>query len=398
MPEKLPHPHLRRGMSLLAVSLVVLVLMIALFLVEAQKIIHGENVQQRISTVLPPLRELLSDLQDGETGQRGFLLSESPAYLAPYLRARRDVDIHLEQARAATPDENADHHRRLDRLAELKNEKFAELAKSIELVQAGRRDEAIDFLRADRSRHLMDEARMLLGGMIDELKAERTAINADIRMAVRRAMYILTCVGLLLALAVAMATRLLLNVVDANVALSARLENEATHDSLTGLANRRLLYEWLPPLLLQAKRRGSAAAVLFFDLDGFKQINDRLGHAAGDAVLILVAQRAATVLRSADLLARLGGDEFAVVVADAGTPADLGILAQRLLAAISQPLPADFQGLAIGASIGVARFPDHGEDADAIVSRADDAMYAAKHAGKGCVCFADHRTPQATLA
>jgi diguanylate cyclase (GGDEF)-like protein len=389
MPEKLPHPHLRRGMTLLTVSLVVLVLMIALFLVEAQQIIRGEAVQQRISNVLPPLRELLSDLQDGETGQRGFLISENPAYLEPYLRARRDVDVHLEQVRAATPADDADHHGRLDRLAALKNEKFAELAKSIELVQAGRRGEAIALLRADRGRHLMNEARVLLDGMIDELKAERTAINADIQMAVRRAMYILTCVGLLLAVAVAMATRLLLNVVEANVALSARLENEATHDSLTGLANRRLLYEWLPPLLLQAKRRGSAVAVLFIDLDGFKQINDRLGHAAGDAVLILVAQRAATVLRSADLLARLGGDEFAVVVADAGTPADLEILAQRLLAAISQPLPADFQGLGIGASIGVARFPDHGDDADAIVSRADDAMYAAKHAGKGCVRFAD---------
>jgi diguanylate cyclase (GGDEF)-like protein len=398
MISTLAHPHLRRSMALLLSALAVLVVMVVLFVVEAQKIIHGENVQLRINLVLPPLRELLADLQDGESGQRGYLLTGDASYLLPFERARLDADIRLAQVRSAIPAGDTTQHRRLDRLAELKTQKFAELEESIVLAQQGQRNAAIALMRDSRGRQLMAEARVLLDSMISDLKIERTAINTATQGAVRRAVYIFICVGLLLALAVAMATRLLLNVVEANIALSARLENEATHDSLTGLANRRLLHQWLPPLLQQARRRGSAVAVLYIDLDGFKQVNDRLGHAAGDAVLLLVAQRAATVLRGSDLLVRLGGDEFAVVVGDAGPRSDLELLAQRLLQAISQPLPGGFQGNAIGASIGVARFPEHGVDADTILSRADDAMYHAKHGGKGRVCFADTRMPQAAAS
>ncbi|MDF3029641.1 MAG: hypothetical protein K0R03_199 [Moraxellaceae bacterium] len=384
-----PHPYLRRSMMLLVSSLVVLVAMVVLFVAEGQRVIHGEAVQQRISVVLPPLRELLTDLQDAEAGQRGYLLSEDSSYLRPYERAMRNSERHLAQVRAAIPAADILHHRRLDRIAELKRLKFEELAQTITLAQAGHRDEAIAILRANRGRVLMEEARLMLDSMIAELKAERTAINTATQLAVRRATWILTCVGLLLALAVALATRLLLSVVSANVALSARLEKEATHDSLTGLPNRRLLYDWLPALLQQARRRGSRVAVLFIDLDGFKQINDKLGHAAGDAVLILAAQRAGKLLRASDLLVRLGGDEFAVVVADAGTRADLDVLGQRLLAAISAPLPEEFQGYPLGASIGVACFPEQGDNADAVISRADDAMYEAKRTGKGRVCFCE---------
>ena len=124
-----------------------------------------------------------------------------------------------------------------------------------------------------------------------------------------------------------------------------------------------------------------------FDLDGFKAVNDNLGHAAGDELLCEVAKRVHGVLRTGDSLARIGGDEFAILcqVAEA---ANLELIAGKVLAAVAAPYEFESE-VKIGASIGIAAFPAHGRDYEALLAAADAAMYAAKRAGKGCFRFAE---------
>lgn len=161
-----------------------------------------------------------------------------------------------------------------------------------------------------------------------------------------------------------------------------QLHQQAHRDALTGLANRLSCEVELERMLVEAQRSQRAAALLFLDLDGFKSVNDQLGHAAGDAVLKEVAQRLGAALRSDDLLCRLGGDEFALLVPEVQETVRVEQLAGRLVDALRMPLNAVEGKLPVGASIGVAFFPQHGRDSATLMAAADAAMYAAKRAGK----------------
>lgn len=155
------------------------------------------------------------------------------------------------------------------------------------------------------------------------------------------------------------------------------------HDELTGLPQARLLGDRLDIALPTARRARHHAAVLGIDLDEFKEINDRHGHAAGDAVLQAVAARMRACLRPEDTLARTGGDEFVAVLAGLGAPVDAETVARKLIDAATTPVQFEGRSLRVGASVGIALFPDHGEDAESLLRAADAAMYAAKRAG-GC--------------
>jgi diguanylate cyclase (GGDEF)-like protein/PAS domain S-box-containing protein len=166
------------------------------------------------------------------------------------------------------------------------------------------------------------------------------------------------------------------------VQLEQELTHQAFHDSLTGLANRGLLRDHLTQALARARRSENPVAVLLVDLDGFKQVNDSLGHAIGDEVLRSVARRFATVTRPSDTLARLGGDEFALLTEDIDE-LRAGALAARLLDSLTDPVSASGRTLRIGASVGiVVNASDDVIDADDLLRRADVAMYAAKSAGR----------------
>jgi diguanylate cyclase (GGDEF)-like protein/PAS domain S-box-containing protein len=158
---------------------------------------------------------------------------------------------------------------------------------------------------------------------------------------------------------------------------------QALHDPLTGLGNRQLLMEQLQRDLALAERHGQSLGLLYVDLDGFKAVNDCHGHAVGDRVLEQVAARFRAAIRQSDLLARLGGDEFVVLVPQAGGSAELRTLAAKLVAAARLPFPELNLPIQISASVGIARFPDHGTTADALLLAADQAMYAAKEACHG---------------
>ncbi len=164
--------------------------------------------------------------------------------------------------------------------------------------------------------------------------------------------------------------------------LSDQLEQQALYDGLTEVANRTLFMRDLATLVAQSERHQSRFALLFIDLDGFKPVNDRFGHQYGDMVLKQVAQRIKQSIRKTDLVARLGGDEFAVLLADIQLPEEAEQLAQKLLESARSSVQFQGEEIQVSASIGVAVFPDDGQDSDRLLKLADDAMYVAKRKGK----------------
>jgi diguanylate cyclase (GGDEF)-like protein/PAS domain S-box-containing protein len=162
----------------------------------------------------------------------------------------------------------------------------------------------------------------------------------------------------------------------------ADLQMLARYDSLTGLPNRSFFLDSLERTLSRASRRQSRAALVFLDLDGFKTVNDRLGHAAGDTVLQTVADRLRAGTRTSDLVARIGGDEFTVLVQDLARADDAALVARGLLDRLVQPLAFADEQISLSASAGISVFPDDGADARALLRHADLAMYRAKSEGK----------------
>ncbi|HZZ05691.1 GGDEF domain-containing protein [Paraburkholderia sp.] len=156
----------------------------------------------------------------------------------------------------------------------------------------------------------------------------------------------------------------------------------ATHDGLTGLPNRMLFMQKLATAIEEAKRREEGLAVLFVDLDRFKQINDQFGHSIGDKVLTAVAQRLKQVLCTADVAARLGGDEFIVLIEGPRSLEATPGIASRIMGALNEELLIDGQSMTVGASIGISQFPDDSATVEELLLNADAAMYAAKSGGR----------------
>lgn len=165
------------------------------------------------------------------------------------------------------------------------------------------------------------------------------------------------------------------------------LHHIAHHDGLTGLPNRSLLTDRIDHAIKRASREKSEIAVMFIDLDGFKLANDIYGHEAGDIVLKEVAKRLLSVIRSQDTVARISGDEFAVVLEDMNSVADAGMVARKIMEAISEPCLVKDNEIFVTASIGIAVFPLDGIDTSKLLKRSDQAMYNAKRNGKARYSF-----------
>ncbi len=168
-------------------------------------------------------------------------------------------------------------------------------------------------------------------------------------------------------------------------------EHQALHDGLTGLPNRTLFRDRIEQAIAIADREGAQVAVAMMDLDRFKDVNDSLGHHAGDALLVEIGKRLRGILRSSDTVARLGGDEFGVLISKPGSERDVVVVIEKIRAALEQPVTIDGLGLPAEASIGIAMFPHHGEDVDTLLRHADVAMYGAKEEKGGFAFYEKSR-------
>ena len=160
-----------------------------------------------------------------------------------------------------------------------------------------------------------------------------------------------------------------------------QLTHLATHDPLTGLPNRILFHDRLATALENTGRSMKRLAVMILDLDGFKVINDTLGHAAGDSLLTMVSERLRGILRRSDTIARMGGDEFMILVSDINTGDNIGLIAQKVLDVFEKPFMLDGHRTGITVSIGIAEYPLDGDVSDTLIQNADKSMYAAKEQG-----------------
>ncbi|HEY8888504.1 MAG TPA: diguanylate cyclase [Gallionella sp.] len=179
---------------------------------------------------------------------------------------------------------------------------------------------------------------------------------------------------------------------------SHEMETLALYDALTGLPNRRLLMDRLSLSIAHAHRNKRTMAVMYLDLDGFKQVNDSLGHDAGDMLLNMVAARLVAGVRQEDTVARMGGDEFVIALWELNQVGDVAKLASKMISDVSQPYIIQGHDVHMSASVGVGIYPMHGEDGETLMKSADLAMYEAKHKGKNGYCIAAGNAPAAVGA
>ena len=162
----------------------------------------------------------------------------------------------------------------------------------------------------------------------------------------------------------------------------------AYHDALTGLPNRKAFTEELHESLSWAKNSNCMLALLFVDLDGFKQVNDSLGHKMGDLLLVTVAQRLSNCLRGSDTVSRLGGDEFTIILRKIPKAEVAAKIADKILRTITEPIALENHNATVSASIGISIYPDNAENCETLLKQADAAMYRAKHLGRNRYEFA----------
>lgn len=170
--------------------------------------------------------------------------------------------------------------------------------------------------------------------------------------------------------------------ITARIQETKRLQYQAHFDTLTNLPNRTLFFNRLEKTLAISKRKKHAFALLFIDLDNFKSINDKYGHAIGDQFLVEVSKKIQSCIREADTVARISGDEFVILLTEIASNDEPGIMAKRIIDILTKPIQVKGHACHIGASIGISLYPEHSSDPDELLVLADKAMYEVKHFGK----------------
>ena len=362
--------------------LLVLGLLIAAgaFIYEAQIIADDGAFEDRAFSVLSITNRALDDLQDAESGQRGYLLTRSTLYPQPYIRGTRDVEHASQQLNdvvAGDPESMAIVHRIEGR----RRNKLVEMQRTLDLARGNHWSEAMALVQTDEGEREMDTLRSEFDRLRRLWQARRQAAANDVRQRVMFGAGALAAVALfvggLLAYALVVQQRAFANI----TAYSEAMDREAGCDPLTGLPNRRRLLSAIDSLA-QGTETGAKIALFYLDVDGFKNVNDVLGHSAGDAFLRRLAKWLSAVVRREDMLARVGGDEFVVLLRGYGDDEALRRLAHRLIEQVHAVSQAEYSGrFSIGLSIGIATYPDRVKDIRQLIEVADAAMYVAKREG-----------------
>jgi diguanylate cyclase (GGDEF)-like protein len=338
--------------------------------------------QELISSELLQLRNLQDALLDLEATERGFLLSANERYLASRDASQRDFTAALARLRVLFHD-NRDALARVDELGQLGKAKQSTLDDAIRQRRDSGLDAALAVTESDADKQATARFRDRMTALVTWLNRLRTAA-AEEQLALSHSLiligrYTIALILLLVGVAIGFLTLSIRRLEETQ----RQREREAMHDALTGLPNRRYLGEWLDIALAAAARNQQQLALLYFDLDGFKAVNDRFGHAAGDRVLQVIAVRLRGAVRASDFVARLGGDEFIAVLPDVRPMPALAALLERLHETIAEAAIPELGDGDVTASIGIAMYPDNGKDAAELLTFADREMYRIKERRRG---------------
>lgn len=365
------------GMATLLVITIALAWMVVRMMEAAQEQRHASYQRLLI------LEKTLNSLHMAETSQRGYLLTDDARHRAGWEQAAAEARSN-HQSLAQTYGSDAEAADLLRNLAHWQRMKLEELEDTVQAQQALGREMAQSLAHADYGRRYMARLQSIIGD-IKALEARRnaaleTTVNSRRQVAYMAAflLFVVACTSSFVVL------RVMRREAAARHRLHLQMEHDAFHDALTLLPNRRYFLEELERAITRARRQQRAVALLFIDLDGFKKVNDSLGHKMGDLLLQHVSKRFRDVVRQSDLLARLGGDEFAVVM-DVDERSNAFALAQRMIDVLRDPLLEAHPGYLVSASVGIALFPDDTDDGTTLLAQADQAMYRAKRQGKARV-------------
>jgi len=326
--------------------------------------------------------ELQGRLVDAETSQRGFIITGNADYLEAYGDALTSLTPTFMELYESTAEDPL-WEQRLDTLQALLFLKFRELQTSIELRQRSGFAAAQKLTMTNEGKRTMDRIRKLIGEFrsdeayafsVQERRVKETVTTA------RASFWAVTLVGLVLLIYVLYT--LWLNLVEVRKTEST-LRRQALRDPLTGLFNRRFFDAGLEQEIMRSRRSGNPASLLILDIDYFKKYNDEYGHEAGDAVLRAIGQLLQTQVRGGDVACRFGGEEFVILMPNA--PLESAKERGKQILEAIRGLEVPHQGHllpSVTASLGVAEFPTHGNDADGILEAADNALYIAKRTGR----------------
>ncbi len=331
--------------------------------------------------VISSFRNLRERLIDAETAERGYVITGDPAGLPAYQTALQQIQSNSDLIAAFV----SNYPGQKVRFVELQKQ-IAYRLKTLQMIVdtrvAGGIDASHELVSLGEDKLEMKRIQSVLMQMEDE---ENVQLNKRLRardVAYREFWWSFFALIVTLSASTMWQYLHVRRIMQLEAEARRRIRHMAEHDPLTELPNRRQLQEKLDLALAYAKRSGKKVAVMFIDLDGFKAVNDSMGHQAGDELLKVVAQRLRQATRSNDFVARLGGDEFVVVLSELDQLADATRLAAKLNNLISMPVPLT-EGIArISTSIGISLFPANGRSSAELLGKADDAVYQAKAAGK----------------
>jgi len=358
-----------------------------LFLYEARIIVADGLRDEAAFAVLGAANRVLHDLENAETGQRGYLLTGNESYLSPYRQGIQDLDdtvLRLQQV-VASDETSVELVRRIEHA---KTDRVTELARTIELARSGNRAAAIALVQTNEGKRYMDGLRHDLGLLLDDWRERRRVATRDAHQRLVFGTAALAAVAVLVCCLMVYTVFIQRRAFARVHAYSAALDQAATQDALTGLPNRRRLLSAIDALDAQTGPGFRRIGLLYLDIDGFKSVNDALGHSAGDTLLRRLAESLRAATRQNDVLARVGGDEFVLLAPDCGGDAQLRELAGRLISCVRAVGENEYGGrFPIGVSIGIATCPDRVETVEGLLDVADAAMYAAKRSGRSTYSF-----------
>lgn len=366
------------GFALASIAAIFLVW--SIYRVTATIMLTATSVSQAYE-VISSIKNLQLHLIDAETGERGYVITGDFGYFPIYRDTLQKIQWENDLISALTADNPVQkaHYAKLQQL-------IAYRLKTIQMIvetrKAGGVDAAHQLVSLDEDKLEMDRIRTVLNQMEEE-ENRQLNIRIDARDTAYRHFW-WSFIALIVALAIGAAWQYMQarRVMLLESQAKQQIRHMAEHDPLTNLPNRRQLQSKLELAIAFAKRSGKMVAVMFIDLDGFKAVNDTMGHQIGDDLLKEVAQRLRHATRSSDLVARFGGDEFIVVLSELDRPDDAAFLAGKLNEVIAKPISIAGKNILISTSIGISIYPDDGLTGEALLGKADDAVYQAKEGGK----------------